>query len=76
MTDTTIEDTGLHRPGVMFDVDGYKFLSRGTTGAPEGKLNVIRLESASEDRLSINQLVHDYEDGSITRLKTVPVDND
>jgi hypothetical protein len=76
MTNTTLEDTGLHRPGTLFHVGGCDFMSRGTRGAPNGKLRVVRLVSGDTDTLSIPRLLEDYEDGNVTKLKTVPIDND
>lgn len=69
-TDTNgkIEAMGLHRPGILFEVGGSEFLTRGAR--QEDTLPVVRLDDASHDTLDPDSLHEEFETGNASLLST------
>lgn len=63
-----VEEMGLNRPGVMFEVGDCEFLTLDGIG-PDG-LRVRRLASGSFDMLDVHNLWSDHESGDLTTLGT------
>lgn len=64
----TVDDIKvLQHPGVLFEVDGYEFVSKGVT---RKGVNVIRLDSGATDQIERDIVVESIENGDVSLLDT------
>ncbi len=67
-TQEKIEEMGLHRSGVLFEIGESEFLTRERQETDA--ISVVRLEDASRDTLDPDRLYESFEAGELRLLST------